>query len=57
MNQIDKYLEQQNYFHNDTPTYIKGGVHAVIILIVTFVITYLFRYLFGWGNTLLGTND
>ena len=55
--QPDKYLANQHYFHDDTHPYIKGGVHTVIILIVTFVITYLFRYLFGWGNTLLGTND
>ena len=55
--QLDKYLEKQDYFHDDTHPYIKGGVHAISILIVTFVLTYIFRFVFGWGNTLLGTND
>ena len=35
--QLDKYLEKQDYFHDDTHPYIKGGVHAISILIVTFV--------------------
>ena len=55
--QLDKYLEQQKYFREDTHPYIKGAVHAVGILLVTFVFTYVFRFVFGWGNTLLGSND
>ena len=52
--QLDKYLENQHYFLDDTHPYVKDGVHAVSILIVTFTLTYVFRYTFGWGNTLLG---
>jgi hypothetical protein len=52
--QLDKYLAKQHYFHADTHPYVKGIVHAMIILIVTFTLTYVFRFVFGWGGALLG---
>ncbi len=50
---VDDYLHKLELQDNIKPV-VKGGLHALLILVFTFLLTYLFRYLWGFGDSMIG---